>query len=147
MSNRIPLDPKLRKNFDATPNEARSKAELDTWWDHPFGITLEDGRIEVRCLNGGAWDRSTHFGVADDYEAACALAETRQAEWVQTRNRPVLYFDVGEVVVSRMPQRPDEQMQVLAKFPTAEEAQEYLRTNYPECPQSQDPGQSSGKDR
>lgn len=75
MPSRIPLDPKLPKAFDATPNEARSKAQLDQWWDRPYGLTRPDGRIEVRCLNGGAWDRSTHLGIADDYDAACALAE------------------------------------------------------------------------
>ncbi len=35
MPSRIPLDPKLPKAFDATPNEARSKAQLDQWWDRP----------------------------------------------------------------------------------------------------------------
>ncbi|MCP2223570.1 hypothetical protein M2226_009267 [Bradyrhizobium elkanii] len=60
MPSRIPLDPKLPKAFDATPNEARSKTQLDQWWDRPYGLTRPDGRIEVRCLNGGAWDRSTH---------------------------------------------------------------------------------------
>ena len=29
MPNRIPLDPVLPKNFDCTPNEKRSKAQLD----------------------------------------------------------------------------------------------------------------------
>ncbi|CAM5289122.1 hypothetical protein ATER59S_00509 [Aquamicrobium terrae] len=79
MPNRIPLDPKLPKAFNATPNDARSKAQLDQWWDRPYGLTLSDGRIEVRCLNGGAWDRSTHLGVAENYDVACALAESKQA--------------------------------------------------------------------
>lgn len=57
MPSRIPLDSKLPKAFDATPNEARSKAQLDQWWDRRYGLTRPDGRIEVRCLNGGAWDR------------------------------------------------------------------------------------------
>ncbi len=39
MPNRIPLDPKLPKAFDATPNEDRSKSQLDLWWDRPYGIT------------------------------------------------------------------------------------------------------------
>ena len=88
MPNRIPLDPKLPKSFDSTPNADRSKAQLDQWWDRPYGITRADGRIEVRCLNGGAWDRSTHFGTADDYDAACALAETKQAEWLRFASGP-----------------------------------------------------------
>ncbi|SFC82877.1 hypothetical protein SAMN05428997_11247 [Bosea sp. CRIB-10] len=81
MPNRIPLDPKLPKAFDATANEDRSKAQLDQWWDRPYGVTRADGRIDVRCLNGGTWDRSTYLGTAADYDAACALAEAKQAEW------------------------------------------------------------------
>lgn len=50
MPNRIPLDPVLPKNFDCTPNEKRSKAQLDAWWDHPYGVTEHDGKIVVYCL-------------------------------------------------------------------------------------------------
>lgn len=133
MPDQIPLDPKLPKAFDATPNEARSRAQLDEWWDHPYGITLSDGRIEVRCLNGGAWDRSTHLGVADDYDAACALAEAKQAEWLKFRARPTVYLDAGQVMVIRAAQRPDEAPQQLATFPTVEAANDYIRSNYPEA--------------
>jgi hypothetical protein len=133
MPNRIPLDPKLPKAFDATPNDARSKTQLDAWWDRPYGITLSDGRIEVRCLNGGAWDRSTHLGVADDYDAACTLAEAKQAEWLSFRERPCVSFDADQVMVIRQPQRPDEALQQLATFPTAQAANDYLRANFPEA--------------
>lgn len=132
MPNRIPLDPKLPKTFDATPNDARSKAQLDAWWDRPYGITLSDGRIEVRCLNGGAWDRSTHLGVADNYDAACALAEAKQAEWLEFRERPNVCLDAEQVLVIRQAQRPDEERQELGTFPTAEAASDYLRANFPE---------------
>ncbi|MBB4383595.1 DNA-binding protein [Bradyrhizobium sp. SBR1B] len=132
MPSRIPLDPKLPKAFDATPNEARSKAQLDQWWDRPYGLTRPDGRIEVRCLNGGAWDRSTHLGIADDYDAACALAEAKQAEWLRFREQPRTCLDEGRVTVVRQPQRPDEEMLELASFATAEAATEYLRANFPE---------------
>ncbi|MFK4532027.1 hypothetical protein ABIA00_000210 [Bradyrhizobium ottawaense] len=132
MPNRIPLDPKLPKAFDATPNEARSKAQLDQWWDRPYGLTRPDGRIEVRCLNGGAWDRSTHLGIADDYDAACALAEAKQAEWLRFREQPCTCLDEGRVTVVRQPQRPDEEMLELTSFSTAEAATEYLRANFPE---------------
>lgn len=134
MPNRIPLDPKLPKMFDQTPNEDRSKAQLDAWWDRPYGIRSSDGRsIEVRCLNGGAHDRSTHLGVADDYDAACALAEAKQAEWLRFRERPIVYLGAGQVLVVRQPQRPDEGMRQLASFKTAEEAQEYINVNFPEA--------------
>lgn len=130
MPNRIPLDPKLPKAFDATPNDSRSKAQLDAWWDHPYGLTLADGRIEVRCLNGGAWDRSTHLGVAEDYDAACALAETKQAEWLKFRERPCVLLDVDQVSVIRQAQRPDAEPQHLAAFLTADAANEYVRINF-----------------
>lgn len=131
MPNRIPLDPKLPKAFDATPNDARSKAQFDAWWDRPYGLTRADGRIEVRCLNGGAWDRSTHLGIADNYDAACALAEEKQAQWLKFRERPCVQLDLGQVLVVRQPQRPDEAPRQLAAFPTAEAATDYLHTNFP----------------
>lgn len=133
MPNRIPLDPKLPKTFDATPNDARSKAQLDAWWDRPYGVTLLDGRIEVRCLNGGAWDRSTHLGIADNYDAACALAKARQAEWLNFRERPSVCVDEEQILVIRQAQRPDEEPQELGTFPTVEAARDYLRTNWPEA--------------
>mgnify|MGYP001024829417 FL=1 len=131
MPNRIPLNPKLPKTFDATPNDARSKAQLDAWRDRPYGITLPDGRIEVRCLNGGACDRSSHLGIADGYDAACALAEAKQAEWLRFRERPCVLLDEGQVLVIRQAQRPDEAQQQLAAFPSAEAATAYLRANFP----------------
>lgn len=136
MPNRIPLDPKLPKAFDATPNETRSKAQLDQWWDRPYGLTRPDGRIEVRCLNGGAWDRAIFLGLADDYDSACALADMKQGEWLKMREQPCTCLETGQVIVVRQPQRPDEQPQHLATFPTAEAAAEYLRTNFPEGPRS-----------
>jgi hypothetical protein len=132
MPNRIPLDPKLPKAFDNTPNEARSKEQLDAWWDHPYGVTRPDGHIEVRCLNGGAWDRSTSFGLAENYDAACALAEAKQADWLKFRERPTAMIDGGKVLVTRMPQRPDQEWVVLATVGTTEEASAYLRDNYPD---------------
>lgn len=131
MPNRIPLDPKLPKAFNATPNDARSKVQLDQWWDRPYGLTLSDGRIEVRCLNGGAWDRSTHLGVADDYDAACALAEWKQAEWLKYRERPCVLLDADQVLVVRQAQRPDEEQQQLAAVSTAEAATAFLNSHYP----------------
>jgi len=132
MPNRIPLDPKLPKAFDNTPNEARSKEQLDAWWDHPYGVTRPDGHIEVRCLNGGACDRSTSFGLAENYDAACALAEAKQADWLKFRERPTAMIDGGKVLVTRMPQRPDQEWVVLATVGTTEEASAYLRDNYPD---------------
>ncbi|MFZ5690292.1 MAG: hypothetical protein ACOY5F_03465 [Pseudomonadota bacterium] len=81
----------------------------------------------------GAWDRSTHLGIADNYDAACALAEAKQADWLKFRERPTIFLDTDEVKVVRQPQRPDEAPQQLATFPTAQDANEYLRANFPEA--------------
>lgn len=145
MPARIPLDPKLPRNFDNTRNEDRSKQELDAWWDHPFGVTLPDGRIEVRCLHGGAWDRSSSLGVAADYDKACALAAEKLAEWLKYRERPTVYLDVKPQLVL-MPQRPDEHMRVLVTFESAEEASAYINEHYPkEQPGSAITGETGGE--
>ncbi|WP_109479159.1 DNA-binding protein [Paraburkholderia sp. C35] len=131
MPARIPLDPILPDNFDNTPNEDRSAAELDAWWDKPFGVTMDDGKIDVRCLNGGAWDRPTYWGVADDYEAACALAEQQMTRWNEYRSRPVLRGSADRffaVIVSLRPGVPE---QVLEEFGSIEEASAWMHKNYP----------------
>ena len=73
MPNQIPNNPTLPKNFDITPNEKRSKAQLDAWWDHPYCVTHNE-KFHVYCLNGGAWDRPTWLAQADTYDEACELA-------------------------------------------------------------------------
>ncbi|HDY2123791.1 TPA: DNA-binding protein [Escherichia coli] len=123
MPNRIPLDPVLPKNFDCTPNEKRSKAQLDAWWDHPYGVTQSDGKIVVFCLNGGAWDRPSMLCLADNYDDACELAERKQASWVKTRSKPSFMFSIEPpFILARMPQRPDqEQQEIVAEFDSREE--------------------------
>ena len=123
MPNRIPLDPVLPKNFDCTPNEKRSKAQLDAWWDHPYGVTQSDGKIVVFCLNGGAWDRPSMLCLADNYDDACKLAERKQASWVKTRSKPSFMFSIEPpFILARMPQRPDqEQQEIVAEFDSREE--------------------------
>lgn len=122
MPNRIPLDPVLPKNFDCTPNEKRSKAQLDAWWDHPYGVTQSDGKIVVFCLNGGAWDRPSMLCLADNYDDACELAERKQASWVKTRSQPIfMYSQEPPFVLARMPQRPDHQQEIVAKFSSMDE--------------------------
>jgi len=111
----IPINPKLRDDFDNTPNEERPADEIEKWWGVPYIVTTSweqhqadatyddflarmasygsnfgwtpptreewqaqheqnranwldwfpnDGiRYEVRCLDGGAWDRSTSWGM------------------------------------------------------------------------------------
>ncbi len=122
MTNRIPLNPKLPANFDSTPNDKRPTNQLDCWWDHPYGITQANGKIMVRCLNGGAWDRSTALGIADNYDEACLLAASKQAEWVATRAKPIFMFSVEPpYVLVREPQRPDQEQAIIAEFSSKQE--------------------------
>lgn len=46
------------------------------------------------CLNDRSWDRPTVLGEADDYDAACELAERKQAEWVKRRAEPIFYHSI-----------------------------------------------------
>ena len=125
----IPINPKLRADFNNTPNEDRSPAELAKWWGKPFIVsttyeqTLSDKtyadhvarmkewnkkfnfpttprdqweqerekhkknwfekfpsgtRYEVRCLDGGAWDRSTNRGFFAKLSEAVSFAKSGQ---------------------------------------------------------------------
>jgi hypothetical protein len=91
----VPIDPKLPKNFDSTPNDARP-ASHRRWEGRPYIVT-DDGanmmsspetraswlkawpsgiRYSVRCLDGGAWDRSTWWGGFATLEEAIACAKS-----------------------------------------------------------------------
>lgn len=121
------VDPPLRRGFDSTPNEHRSKRELDRWWDRPYALTCPDGRFEVRCLDGGAWDRSTWYGVADTLADAEKLATEKLARWLEYRSRPTALFQrSGKFSVILMAQRPDGKDQVLKADCTAEDAAEFI---------------------
>jgi len=85
----IAINPVLPGNFDNTPNEERSPRSL-AWWNVPYVVTYiktvngweiaSSGAQEfhVRCLDGGAWDRSTWLGTFATLEEALALATTPQ---------------------------------------------------------------------
>lgn len=97
----IPVNPRLPKNFDCTPNEDRPDSHMK-WWNRPYiqTYTLESfgdvdeefkrkwmeswptgTRYDLRCLDGGAWDRSTWYGsfktLEEAMEAGKILAEAR----------------------------------------------------------------------
>lgn len=97
----IPINPRLPKNFDLTPNDARP-ASHQRWWHAPYIVTCtweqmawptatdEDRakwyaawpsgtRYAVRCLDGGAWDRSTGWGMFATLEEALACIESRRS--------------------------------------------------------------------
>lgn len=126
MPNAIPLNPALPKNFDNTPNDKRPKAQLDAWWDHPYGVTNSDGTISVRCLNGGAWDRSSFLGDADNYENACVLAEAKQAKWVAMRSQPMFMHSFEPPFILFLEaQQPDYERTEVARFDTMDELNAY----------------------
>ena len=80
------VDPVLSANFDSTPNTDRP-AKDEIWWDRPFIITDHSNepkwletfpsgcRYMVRCLDGGAWDRSTMWGAFGKLTEAIACAK------------------------------------------------------------------------
>jgi len=92
--NGVPINPVLPPKFDSTPNEARSDRSR-AWWCVPFVIVYHDNdpkfvahwkgntRFDVRCLDGGAWDRSTVWGMFGTLNAAVALAAVwRRPIWM-----------------------------------------------------------------
>lgn len=111
------LDPVLREGFDDTPNEDRSKAELNKFWCKPFILSRDDGKFTVRCLDGGAWDRSTNYGVASTLEEAKEIARKKLRNWLEIAAQPVASFRGGLdglVDLMVMNQRPDEEPQIVA---------------------------------
>jgi hypothetical protein len=99
----VPINPKLPPNFDNTPNEQRPKSH-EKWWNRPyirtecwddwdsanatpdrrarwFAAWPSGTRYDVRCLDGGAWDRSTCWGSFATLEEAITCAQTG-ARWL-----------------------------------------------------------------
>src|SRR5690606_7575640 len=101
----LPLDPELPEGFDCTPNDERSSAQLDEWWDQPYLVTNGDGSLSARCLNGGAHDRSSSLGLGASIEEATVVALAAQAAWVKHRGAPVAEFGAGGYSVVVPPQR------------------------------------------
>jgi hypothetical protein len=80
----VPINPVLPALFDDTPNPLRSDRSM-AWWGTPYVLICqgEKGtRYHVRCLDGGAWDRSTIWGTFSQLEQAIALAITRTPPWL-----------------------------------------------------------------
>lgn len=96
MGQPVPINPKLPRRFDDTPNGARPASHA-RWWYRPFILTCtweqmawptateadrakwheawpSGTRYDVRCLDGGAWDRSTCWGMFAMLEEALACA-------------------------------------------------------------------------
>ena len=63
------VNPVLRDDFDNTPNESRDPQETEDWFGLPYIIF--NGEIwHIRCLNGGAWDRSSLIGFSETMDGA-----------------------------------------------------------------------------
>ena len=69
----ILIDPQLPDDFDNTANEDRPPEQM-AMWGKPYIVSNGPGRYDVRCLDGGAWDRSTWRGKAPTVEEAVELA-------------------------------------------------------------------------
>lgn len=80
----VHVNPCLPRQFEAYPLENRGKSELDDWYDRAFIRTntivdAEHGRVylsfDVRCLDGGAWDRSTWKFSTENLNEAIRFAQ------------------------------------------------------------------------
>ncbi|MBF5007848.1 hypothetical protein [Diaphorobacter caeni] len=77
----ILIDPVLPVDFDSTPNDDRSPEDLMRWELRPFIKTSGDGeerRYVIRCLDFGAWDRSTNWGYVASLDEAVELVRNTQ---------------------------------------------------------------------
>ncbi len=72
----IPINPTLPEGFDSTPNLERPQSHW-AWWYKPFIVTVagRSNSYTVRCLDGGAHDRSTLMGECRNLKQALSLAE------------------------------------------------------------------------
>lgn len=127
------VDPTLPPSFDDTPNENRSKRHLDEWWDRPFALSKPGGGFTVRCLDGGAWDRSTWYGEAKDLDDAVRLAQAKLAIAREDRSRPLLYLGAVARVI-RLADRPDQDQEILYESEDFDDARRWMSENFPEAP-------------
>jgi len=78
----VAIDPVLGVTFDSTRNEDRTPRQM-AWWDVPFILTARNAKglvYIIRCLDGGAWDRSTLWGQTDSLQEAIKIAQAGP-EW------------------------------------------------------------------
>lgn len=120
------VDPALPRAFDQTPNEHRSRVELDAWWLRPFAQSRGDGGYDVRCLDGGAWDRSTYYGLAKDLDEARAIARAGLKRWQKLRDTPAFLLLEGAVLLALEPNRPGMPRPVLFAAGTTDDARRIL---------------------
>ena len=68
------INPVLPNGFNGTANEERPFSHM-LFWQMPYIETTGAGHFDVKCLDGGAWDRPTHRGRRPTLEAALDLAQ------------------------------------------------------------------------
>lgn len=122
----FPVDPVLPADFYETPNEDRSPQQLDEWWMRPYAVTRPDGTLDVRCLDGGAWDRPTFYGVASSLDEARELARIKLAQWQEYRDTPRVMLAGGRFQVILEPNRPGLPWPVLFEAADAQAAVEFI---------------------
>ncbi|WP_267122733.1 hypothetical protein [Xanthomonas sacchari] len=123
----LPIDPTLPERFDDTPNEARSKVELDQWWDKPYLLTNPDGTYTARCLNGAASYRSTVLAHGSTVDEATERGLAKHALWLERRSRPIAYVQGTRCDVVIEPQRPDEGLTYLARDLSFDDASAFIK--------------------
>lgn len=71
------VDPDLPPRFDSTANDDRPDSHRK-FWGRPYIVTQDGERpgFVVRCLDGGAWDRSTNWGKFPTLEEAVKQAKS-----------------------------------------------------------------------
>lgn len=133
----LPVDPELPADFDCTSNDERDASELDAWWDVPYAITQGDGTLLVRCLDGGAHDRSTYYGQAQNTDLALLLAREKLEIRQQRRVTPLPYFEGGLVCSLKLEEpRPDMDPTPVADALPLELAAGYLKRLQDKQPQA-----------
>lgn len=68
--NDILINPLLPDDFDSEPIINRTEEHMDKWCRLPYIQSQDNGIYTVRCLDGGAWDRSSLKGGFDTQEQA-----------------------------------------------------------------------------
>ena len=63
------VNPVLRDGFDDTDNELREDLETEDWFGLPY-VVGADEIWHIRCLDGGAWDRSSLKGFSETMDGA-----------------------------------------------------------------------------
>ncbi|ASI21406.1 hypothetical protein E4188_23095 (plasmid) [Aeromonas media] len=81
----IPVNPANPPASDIKHDE-RETEEMILWWRQPYLEWDSGGRWEVRCLDGGAWDRPTFIGSHEELASAIELAK-----------KPTRAYAIGEM--------------------------------------------------